>query len=56
MAIAKLSALKANAKTRIVIVQLFALNSNAKREKITATVKIVPTIEKRDQGIILGFP
>lgn len=48
MAIAKLSALKANAKTRIVIVKLFALNSNAKREKITATVKIVPTIEKRD--------
>ena len=48
MAIAKLSALKANAKTRIVIVKLLALNSNAKRKKITTTVKIIPAIEKRD--------
>ena len=48
MAIAKLSALNANAKTRIVIVKLFALNSSAKREKITTTVAIIPAIEKRD--------
>ena len=48
MAIAKLSALNANAKTRIVIVKLFPLNSSAKREKITATVEIIPAIEKTD--------
>ena len=47
MAIAKLAALYANAKTRIVIVKLFALNWNAKRKKITATVEIIPAIAKR---------
>ena len=46
MAITKLSALNANAKTRIVIVKLFVLNSNAKREKITTTVEIIPVLEK----------